>query len=63
MCWLSGFQAAVNLVSSCLPRLQDGFVIEVVLYIGVPFRVLFMGLLYYIGDLKRDPNLENFQDG
>ena len=26
----------------------------------VPFRVLFIRVPYYIGDLKRDPNLENY---
>ena len=35
----------------------------VVLYFGAPFRVLFIRVPYYIGDLKRDPNLENCPRG
>ena len=34
--------------------------IWVVLEIRVPFRVLFISLPYYIGDLNRNPNLENY---
>ena len=32
----------------------------VVLQSRVPFRLLFIRVPYYIGDLKRDPNLENY---
>ena len=28
-------------------------------YIRVPFRVLFIRVPYYLGDLERDRNLEN----
>ena len=34
--------------------------IWVVIKIRVPFRVLFIRVPYYIGDQKRDPNLENY---
>ena len=33
--------------------------IWVVFYIRIPFRVPFIRIPYYIGYLKRDPNLEN----
>ena len=32
----------------------------VVVEITVPFGVLFIWVPYYVGDLKRDPNLENY---
>ena len=36
----------------------------VVLYIRVPFGgVLYIRVPYYNGDLKRDPNLENYPHG
>ena len=34
--------------------------IWVVLEMRVPFRVLFIEVPYYFGDLKRGPNLENY---
>ena len=37
--------------------------IWVVIYIRFRFRVIFLGVLYYFGDLKGDPNLENYPFG
>ena len=34
--------------------------VHVALYIRVPFRVLIIRVPHYIGDLKWDPNLENY---
>ena len=36
--------------------------IWVVIYIRFRFRIIFLGVLYYFGDLKGDPNLENYPD-
>ena len=33
---------------------------RVVLLMRVPFRTLCVRVLYYIGDIRRDPNLENY---
>ena len=33
---------------------------RILLQIRVPFRVLFIRVPYSLGDLKRDPNLENY---
>ena len=43
-----------------IPILFIQALIWVVLQIRVPFRVLSIRVSYYVGDLKRDPNLENY---